>query len=410
MPESKFGFADSVAVLQIRDFRFFLLSRFFATLASQMQVLVVSWQIYKMTKDPLALGLVGLIEASVFILFSFRAGHFSDQREKKIIILVAQAVLAVCGLALMALTSWGARVWAIYSIVAVTGFARSYLWPASFSYSELTVPRAIYSRAAAWNATGWEIGSILGPALGGILYAWKGPMVAYSAVACLAVLGIFFAFLMGKRPPVIATPEEPHEVLSGVRFVIGHPILLGAMSLDMFAVLFGGVYAILPIFADLYGVGPRGLGWLRAAPSMGAILMAIYQQYRPPLQRAGRTILTVVVLYGLSMIAFALSKSYRLSLLILAFSGVADNVSVVIRASIMQAFTPDSMRGRVSSVNGVFIGSSNEIGAFESGLAAKLMGTIPSVLFGGAMTLLTVVLIAWKTPQLRGLKSLHKPS
>jgi MFS family permease len=408
MPKSSFGFGDSLAVLRIRDFRYFLLSRFFATLASQMQMLVVSWQIYQMTKDPLALGLIGLIEACVFILFSFRAGHFADQREKRIIILFAQVVLMACGLALMILTELGARVWAIYAIVAITGLARSYLWPASFSYSELTVPRAIYSRAAAWNATGWEIGSILGPALGGILYAWKGPVAAYSVIAFLAAQGIFFAMMMGKRPPVIATPEEPHDLLSGARFVFGHPILLGAMSLDMFAVLFGGVYAILPIFADLYGVGPRGLGWLRAAPSMGAILMAIYQQYRPPFQRVGRTILMVVALFGLSMIAFALSQSYALSLVILAASGAFDNVSVVIRASIMQAFTPDPMRGRVSSVNGVFIGSSNEIGAFESGLAAKLMGTVPSVIFGGCMTLATVVLVAWKAPLLRSLKTLHK--
>jgi MFS family permease len=375
-----------------------------------MQALVVSWQIYQMTKDALALGLVGLIEAVVFIFFSLSAGHFSDRREKRIIILSAQSTLLVCAAALAVISHEGARVWAIYGVVAATGLARSYLWPASFSYSELTVPREIYSRAAAWNSTGWEVGSVLGPAVGGALYAWKGPVAAYGVVSLLAAMGIFFALLMGKRPPIIATPEEPHDLLSGVRFVWSHQILLAAMSLDMFAVLFGGVYAILPIFADLYGIGPCGLGWLRAAPSIGAILMATYQQFRPPLERVGYTLISVVTLFGLSVIAFAFSRNYLLSLLILAFSGAVDNVSVVIRASIMQAFTPNPMRGRVASVNGIFIGSSNEIGSFESGLAAKLMGTVPSVLFGGIMTMVSVVVIAWLAPALRQLKALHKPT
>jgi predicted MFS family arabinose efflux permease len=304
----------------------------------------------------------------------------------------------------------GKNIWAIYGVVALTGLARSYLWPASFSYSELTVPREIYSRAAAWNSTGWEVGSVLGPAIGGALYAWKGPAVAYALVAVLSILGIVLALPMGKRPPIIATPEQPsRDLLSGVRFVWSKQILLAAMSLDMFAVLFGGAVAILPIFADMYGVGPKGLGWLRAAPSVGAILMATYQQSRPPYQKAGRALFTVVMFFGVATIAFALSRSYWLSLFLLSVMGCVDNVSVVIRASIMQAFTPDSMRGRVSSVNGIFIGSSNEIGAFESGLAAKLMGTVPSVLFGGCMTLLTVGLVFWMAPELRRLGPIHKP-
>lgn len=404
------GFAESLEVLRIRDFRYFLASRFFATLATQMQALVVSWQIYQLTKDPLALGLVGLIEAAVFILFSFWAGHFSDRREKRGIILFAQTLLLVCGLGLLILSHRGVGVKAIYAVIALTGLARSYLWPASFSYSELTVPRAIYSRAAALNATGWEVGSILGPAMGGLVYAWKGPVTAYAFVAVLAALGILFAFMMGKRPPIIASPEmPPHDFLSGARFVFSKQVMLGAISLDMFAVLFGGAVAILPIFADMYHVGPVGLGWLRAAPSIGAILMALYQQSRPPFQQAGRTLLTAVTLFGAATIGFALSQNYWLSLAFLAVLGAADNVSVVIRASIMQAFTPDSMRGRVSSVNGIFIGSSNEIGAFESGLAAKLMGTVPSVVFGGAMTLLTVAITFWKASELRRLGTIHKP-
>ena len=401
------AFKESLDVLRIRDFRFFLLSRFCATLGSQMQALVVSWQIYEMTKDALALGWVGLIEAVVFISFSFTAGHFADRREKRRIILIAQSLLVVCALALLLLSAHGAKVWAIYAIIAVTGLGRSYLWPASYSYAELTVPRAIYARAAAWNSTGWEIGSIVGPAIGGALYAWKGPVVAYGVVLVLTALGIVFALRMSKRPPIVATPEQPHDILSGVRFVFSHPIILSAISLDMFAVLFGGAVAILPIFADLYHVGPGGLGWLRAAPSIGAILMAAYQQYRPPFQRVGRTLLIVVSGFGLATILFGLASNYWLSLALLACIGAFDNVSVVIRASIMQAFTPNAMRGRVASVNGVFIGSSNEIGAFESGLAAKLMGVVPSVVFGGAMTLVTVGIIFWLSPALRRLGAIH---
>jgi MFS family permease len=376
-----------------------------------MQALIVAWQIYQLTKNPLSLGLIGLIEAVVFILFSLWAGHFADQREKRIIILVAQTLLLFCGLGLLFISQRGIGVEAIYIVVGLTGLARSYLWPASFAYSELTVPRAIYSRAAALNSTGWEVGSVLGPALGGFIYAWRGPEVAYGVVAFLAALGIFFACLMSKRPPIIATPEAPaQDLLSGVRFVFSRQVVLGAISLDMFAVLFGGAVAILPIFADMYHVGPKGLGWLRAAPSLGAIVMAMIQQFLPPFQRVGHTLFTVVMLFGLATIAFGLSQNYWLSLAILAVLGAVDNVSVVIRASIMQAFTPDSMRGRVSSVNGIFIGSSNEIGAFESGLAAKLMGTVPSVVFGGVMTLLTVAITFWKAPELRSLKTINRPS
>ncbi len=411
MTTARHGFSDALDVLRIRDFRYFLLSRFCATLSSQMQALVVSWQIYQLTKDPLSLGLVGLIEAVVFILFSFWAGHFADRREKRGIILVAQAGLLGCGLALMLLSRGSLHTGSIYFVVGVTGLARSFLWPASFSYSELTVPRAVYARAATWNSTGWEIGSIIGPAIGGGIYAWKGPVAAYAVVAILAALGIALALCMSKRPPIIATPEAPtHDLLSGVRFVFSNQIILGAISLDMFAVLFGGAVAILPIFADMYHVGPVGLGWLRAAPSIGAVLMAGYQQFRPPFQQAGRTLLLVVALFGMATIGFGLSGQYWLSMLLLAVVGAVDNVSVVIRASIMQAFTPDSMRGRVASVNGIFIGSSNEIGAFESGLAAKWMGTVPSVVFGGAMTLLTVGLTFALAPALRRLGAIHKPA
>jgi len=387
-------------------------SRFFATLGTQMQALVVSWQIYELTKSPLALGMIGLVEAVVFISFSFWAGRFADRKEKRIIILASQSVLLLCAVLLMQLSRAPAlQVWRFYGVIALTGLARSYLWPASFAFSELTVPREIYARAAALNSTGWEVGSIVGPALGGFVYAWRGPVAGYEIVVFFMLVAIGLACRMGKKPPAIAAPEQPsHGLLSGARFVFCHPVMLSAIALDMFAVLFGGAVAILPIFADLLHVGARGLGWLRASPSIGAILMAVYQSYRPPFERAGRTLLAAVAFFGACMIVFALSTSFWLSFVLLAASGMADNVSVVIRASIMQAYTPNAMRGRVSSVNGIFIGSSNEIGAFESGLAAQLMGTVPSVIFGGVMTLLTVAVACWKFPALRGLQAVHKPN
>jgi MFS family permease len=409
----KYGFSESLTVLKIRDYRNFLLSRIFATLSTQMQALVVSWQIYQMTKDPLALGMIGLVEALVFIAFATWAGHFADRHEKRGIIQGTQGMLLLCALAFLGLTrSPHLSVHWLYGVVALTGLARSYMWPASFAYSELTVPREIYGRAASLNSTGWEVASIVGPAIGGFVYAWRGPSVAYGVVFVLMALAAFFTMRMGVKvpSPTSAKAERERRFLSGFQFVFANPVMLAAISLDMFAVLFGGVYAILPIFADSLGVGAKGLGWLRAAPSMGAILMAGYQAWRPPFEQAGKALLTAVTLFGIFTIAFAFSGVYPVCLVLLALCGMVDNVSVVIRASIMQALTPDTMRGRVSSVNGIFIGSSNEIGAFESGLAAKLMGTVPSVIFGGVMTLLTVALVAWKSPGLRRLKGLHKSS
>lgn len=400
-----YGFSESLAVLRIRDFRYFLASRFLATLATQMQATIVAWQVYQLTKDPLALGLIGLVEAVVFIAFSLWAGHVADRHEKRRTIQATQFVVLLCSVAFYQLSTMDLRVHWFYGVIAVTGLARSFMWPASFAYSEMSVPREIYPRAAAWNSTGWEVGSIAGPAMGGILYAWLGPKVAYGTVMALMGGSIFFAALMAPCPPKPQSASTASDMLSGLRFVFSNPIILAALSLDMFAVLFGGVYAILPIFADAMGVGAKGLGWLRAAPSMGAIGMAIYQSYRPPFERVGRTLLMAVGLFGVSMIAFAFSRDFRLSMVLLALSGMVDNISVVVRSSILQAHTPDHLRGRVSSVNGIFIGSSNEIGAFESGLAAKLLGTTPSVVFGGLMTLITVAIVAWKAPRLRELRN-----
>ncbi len=413
MAKTSYGFSESVEVLRVPGYSWFLMGRFAATIATQMQALIVSWQIYQITKDPLALGLIGLVEAVVYFSFALWAGRYVDAHEKRRIIGITQVAMLGATLVLIFVSRTSIpNLGVMYGVIAFTGLARSFMWPASFAFSELTVPRLIYSRAAAWLSTTWEVGTVAGPAIGGILYAWKGPFAGYSIVAGLLLFSVFTTFRLRPLPPVEIGPSHYQQDLwVGLRFVFSNPVLLGAMTLDMFAVLFGGPYAILPIYADqILHVGPKGLGLLRAAPSAGAIMMAIYQAYRPPFARVGRTLLYAVALFGLTMMAFAISKVFWISIALLIFSGMVDNISVVVRHSILQAYTPDALRGRVSAVNGLFIGSSNEIGAFESGVAAKFMGTVPSVVFGGAMTLITVAIVALKAPQIRNLKDLHKPS
>jgi predicted MFS family arabinose efflux permease len=269
-------------------------------------------------------------------------------------------------------------------------------------YIQLIVPKEIYPRAAAWNSSAWHTAAIAGPALGGILYGACGPTATYVVVVSSFLMALFLMTRMRPIPPSQTGEAERRwqSVLSGIRFVFSEEVVLGAMSLDMFAVLFGGVVGILPIFADLLGVGPSGLGFLRSAPAVGALICSLYLAHRHPFKRTGVVMLNAVTLFGLCMIAFALSKSFLFSLLVLAVSGAVDAVSMVIRPSIYQALTPDHLKGRVSAVNGIFIRSSNEIGAFESGLAAKIMGTVPSVIFGGCMTLVSVGVALWKAPKL----------
>jgi len=398
----------SSTVLKIRDFRLLILNKFLLTLGIQMMGIIVSWQVYQLTKDPLALGLIGFSEAAAFIGVALWAGHVSDQSEKRRLMVWAQQAMLLCALALWTLTTLhNTRTFLIYVVIASSGVARAFFWASSTTYSQMIVPKEIYSSAAAWNSSSWEIATILGPAVGGLLYGAWGAKTAYGIALAIIGLSLFFARQLNKLPPVLSQRKEPvlESLTTGFRFVFGHPIILGAMALDMFAVFFGGVVALLPIFAEMLKVGPTGLGLLRASQSLGAISMALVQTRRPPFKNMGRTLLTVVSIFGLCIIAFGFSRNFYFSMALLALAGAADNISVIIRASIQQAATPDAMRGRVSAVNGIFLGSSNELGAFESGVAAKLLGTVPAVLFGGMMTLLTVGWTMWKFPQLKNLKS-----
>ncbi len=406
------GKHDAYAVLKVGDFRSFLTFRFFTTLAFQMQGLVVGWQMYELTKDPLALGLIGLAEALPNIVVALYAGHAADRYNRKHIIvwftllfLVGTMLLflfSVKSLGLIALFG----VFPIYLVVMISGVARAFLYPSIIAMMSQIIPRQLYGNASSWSSTMWQLAAITGPALGGMIYGFFGVRIAYLSVLFFLLVAMVMLGLVKNRPlPQFVEGETLYQRLSsGLKFVLNNQVLLGAMSLDMFAVLFGGAVAMLPIFAaEVLMVGPQGLGFLRAAPMLGAVAMSLVMAHRPPMIHAGRYLMIGVAGFGLSIICFAISRNFYLSLGLLMLSGMFDNISVVIRATAMQLLTPDEMRGRVASVNAIFIGSSNEIGSFESGVAAKLIGLIPSVIFGGIMTLGIVGFTSKFAPRLRKL-------
>jgi hypothetical protein len=377
--------------------------------AREAQIVVVGWQVYEQTKDPLALGLIGLAEALPFIAIALYAGHVADRANRRVIALAGTFGLLLSAVALLLFTIFHIRqVWPIYLVIFLSGIGRSFTRPAVTALSAELVPRELYSNAVAWRSSTWQFAAVFGPAAGGLLYGFAGAAVAYGTV-CVFMAASMVAIAAIRHTARPAATEEMtvgESLRIGLRFVWDEPVLLAAMSLDLFAVLFGGAVALLPIFARMLGAGPEGLGVLRAAPAIGSFLSGVYIAHRPPFRRAGLTLLASVAAFGLGIIAFALSRNFYLSLAILTFSGMADQVSVVIRGTLVQSVTPDYLLGRVSAVNSIFIGSSNEIGAFESGVAARLLGTVPSVIFGGAMTLLVVAITALASPRLRRLREL----
>jgi predicted MFS family arabinose efflux permease len=301
-------------------------------------------------------------------------------------------------------------VWPYYLIIAVCGVARSFLQSARSPLVAELVPRAAYTNAATWRSSTWQLASVVGPALGGLLYASFGARLTFAASVLLTLSALLAMWQIKHMPPqrTLASESLIESLGESWRYLRGQPVILGALTLDMFAVFFGGATALLPIFADrILGVGPRGLGFLQAAPGAGAVLMAFIVAYHGPFRRAGRTLFTVVTIFGICMIGFALSRTFWLSLAFLFISGAADNVSAVIRSTLLQVLVPHELLGRVSSVNAIFIGSSNELGAFESGVAAKLLGVVQSVVFGGVMTLAVVVGVAWRVPALRRLREIN---
>lgn len=407
--------AGPYAALRIPDFRLFVSARFCTTLAIQIQSVAVAFQIYELTGDPLSLGMIGLAEAIPSIGVSLYAGHVADIMQRKKIIITCISVLLACSLALLFFTVDPGKnlltfgVFPIYAVIFVSGIARGFFSPALFSFMPQLVPRELYTNAITWNSTLWETAAIAGPAMGGILYG-LGVTTAYAADVALMIAGLSLALMVSNKPlPEITTEEGvAQKIKAGLKFVFNNKLILSAISLDLFAVLFGGAVALLPIFAEeILHAGPMGLGVLRAAPSVGALLMAFYITHNPIRRNAGRTLLYCVAGFGLCMILFALSTNFWLSLFMLVVSGGFDCVSVIIRGTLLQTLTPENMKGRVSAVNHIFIGSSNEIGMFESGVAAKVIGTVPSVIFGGCMTLLVVGIISKTSKSLRKLQTLH---
>jgi MFS family permease len=388
------------------------------TLASQMLGTAVAYQIYELTQDPLALGMVGLAEALPFISLSLVGGHVADAYDRRRLAITVLAVLvaSTCGLWLLSRERalLGARLltWVIYGVIALGGVCRSFLQPARAALSAEIIPVVLYLRAIAVRTSGFQLSMAVGPALGGLLYASLGPDGVYLVSTLL--LGFAFSCMLGiSRQRVQAARQRStlpvlSSVKEGAKFLLADRLLLSVQLLDLFAVLFGGATALLPVFAnDILKVGSQGFGLLRAAPALGAVAASLVLALRPPLKRAGAAMLLSVAGFGVSILAFALSRNYLLSVVLLAASGALDMVSVLVRSTLLQLRVPGHLLGRVSSINQIFIGSSNEIGAFESGLAAKILGVVPSVLFGGGMTLLVTGVTTWMSPELRKLEKLE---
>jgi MFS family permease len=404
---------DAYAALRFRDFRFFILARFYTTVAMQMQSVIVGWQVYNITKDPFSLGLIGLSEAIPYLGLSVFSGHVADLMNRKKIILISMVTFMICALLLFLFASrfsfilTGNGILPIFLVIAVTGIARSFIYPAQTAFMAQLVPRELYTNSSTWNSTNWHIAAVTGPALGGLIYGFFGITAAYFTVVVFMIAGFIFFFIIKNRVMPLKESKESliRSISAGLRFVFKTQVLVGALSMDMLAVLFGGATAMLPVFAaEVLFVGPEGLGFLRAAPAAGAVVMALFLAYRPPVKNSGKKLFISVAGFGLCILFFAISKNYYLSFFLLVLSGVFDNISVIIRHTIMQIYTPDNMRGRVAAVNSIFIGSSNELGSFESGLAARIMGLIPSVIFGGGMTLIITAIAAKVAPKLRRLQ------
>lgn len=395
------------------NFVAYTLARFFIVLSLEMQSVAVGWQVYEITRRPLDLGYVGLAQfAPGFVLFLF-AGHAADLFDRRKLLMACYAGYGVCS-ALLLTISWRAphSVHLIYVVLALVGACRSFSFPVSRAILPHLVPEEHFSNAVAWNASSFQIATIAGPAAGGIAYAlFHGPKAVYALAVSVSILSIMMTF---RIHPLPASPEEPAEVtaekatislrtvLAGFRFIFEKRVILGSISLDMFAVLLGGAVALLPIYAkEILHTGPWGLGLLRSAPGVGAALTAIAVAHYPIRRHAGLTMLACVAAFGMFTIAFGISHSLILSLIALFLTGAADMVSVIIRATLIQVATPDEMRGRVNAVDMLFIGVSNELGEFESGLTAQSFGTVPAVIVGGVGTLAVIAVWAWLFPELR---------
>jgi MFS family permease len=386
----------------------FLSARLLASVAVQMQTVAVGWQIYAITGKPLDLGLIGLSQFLPFVLLVLPAGHVADRHNRAAILALCIALEFLCALALLAFTLTGLAVaWPVFAVMVVFGVARAFSMPAGQAIMPNLVPHALFPRAVAVNSSTWQISTIAGPAIGGLVYL-AGPDIVYGSVA--ALLAAAFAFIVGvhtTKPARPATPDSWHVLLEGLRFVWKKKVILGAVSLDLFAVLFGGAVALLPAYAqDVLHVGPDGFGWLRAAPGIGAAIVAMALAWRPIKRHVGAQMFAGVAIFGVATVVFGLSHVYWVSLVALVVIGASDMVSVYIRHMLVQLETPDEIRGRVSAVNAVFIGASNELGEFESGVTAAWWGLKPAVVVGGVASIAIAGLWTRIFPALRRMDEL----
>jgi MFS family permease len=396
----------------LQDFKKLMSARFLFTFAVQIQAVILGWRMYELMRDPLSLGLIGLAEAVPALGLALYAGYLTDRSRPLKIYRGVLFVSLLSGLVVLiaqvfeSQMSIAAQAAALYLASFLTGMARAFSQPAIFAFVPRLVERKDLPKASAWMSTAMQIARIAGPAAGGLFYGWLGMTTSSVIVVVFLIAGIFALAMIQTNPEPLAASNRhasrTAELLSGAKFVFNHPILLPALSLDMISVLFGGVTALLPIFAkEILFIGPKGLGALRAAPAIGATLMSFALTKIELNRKAGNWLFTAVTGFGACILIFGLSHDFYLSMAALALSGAFDSISMVVRSAAVQLASPDDMRGKISAVNSIFIGSSNEIGEFESGVVARLMGTVPSVIFGGVMCLLTVGVTAWLSPTLR---------
>lgn len=404
---------DPFAALRLRDFRLYSIGGLLAIIGQQMQSVAVGWELYERTNSAMSLGWIGLVQALPVILLALPAGQLADRFDRRHIVIVAQVFMSLCSIGLAFFSYYKASIGLLYALLLLWGVAKAFTWPARAAMISQLVPINLFSNAATWSSTVFQVGAISGPALGGLIIAeYNSALPVYIIDAIFGVARLISMLLIkSKQTSFNKEPMTLGSLIAGFDFVWRTKIILATISLDLFAVLLGGATTLLPIFAkDILHVGPSGLGWLRAAPSIGAVLMAFVLVYSPPMRQAGKALLWSVIIFGLATIIFGFSRSFSLSFVMLFIAGAVDNISVVVRQTLVQVLTPDEMRGRVSAVNSIFITSSNEIGGFESGLVAAIFNPVVSVVSGGIGTILIVVATILIWPEVKQIGSLQELS
>lgn len=410
-PSAEANQHDPFAALRFRDYRLFTLGRVLLSVGSQMQTVAIGWELYERTNSAMVLGGVGLAQVLPMIALTLVAGDIADRRSRKLTILLSVMLLALCSLGLAVLSYTRGAVFLIYGCLALIGVGRAFLKPASDAIMWQLIPVNVFTNAATWNSSSFQLASVAGPALGGLGIAVLGSATGVYILAAIAgfLCFLFMAAIKEKTVERVTEPISLQVLAAGAKFIRENQLILAAITLDMFAVLLGGAVALLPVFAkDILQVGPVELGYLQAAPSIGALIMAVTLAYLPPLRKAGTALLWSVIGFGVVTIIFGLSRWFWLSLIMLTLSGALDTISVVIRHTLVQIRTPDQLRGRVAAINSVFISASNELGGFESGLTAALFGPVLSVVGGGIGTILVVVATAAIWPGIVKLGSLQE--